>query len=129
MMAPPPARPTALPRDSLKDSRLAPRRRRMTRGVIDPDDLALVFERFGSLSEGLMALPDFVIVKVMGGGDLDAARAEFGVNVMIGDHRNDATRQGQGHAGTNEVLIARVIGMDRNSGIPQHSFWPSRSHF
>ena len=47
------------------------------------------------ISSQRVALADLVVVEVVRGRDLDAAGAEFGVDVVVGDDGNLAVRQRQ----------------------------------
>ena len=70
-----------------------------------------------------MALPDLVIVKVMGRGDLDATGTKLGIDIVVGNNRDASACQRQFNKLTQQVLVAFVTGVDSNSGIAQHGFW------
>ena len=55
------------------------------RQVVDPSIQSQNIER-----NELMALSHLVIIEVMRGGDFDAPRAEFGIDVGVGNNRNAA---------------------------------------
>ena len=63
---------------------------------------------------------DLEIVEIMRRRDLDRAAAHFGVGVLVGDDRNQASDQRQPHRLTDELGIARILGMDRHPGVPEH---------
>ena len=70
----------------------------------------------------LVALPHRVVIEIVGRSDLDAAGAEAGVHVLVGDDRDVSTGQRQRHVQADQVLVAFVAGMDRHGGIAQHGF-------
>ena len=71
---------------------------------------------------GFVAPADLEIVEVMRGGDLDRARALFGIGIFVGDDGDQAADQRQANMAADEMLIARVVGVDRDRGVAQHRF-------
>ena len=58
----------------------------------------------------------------MRGGDLDATRAEFHVNIVISNDRYAPVRQGQNNLLADQVLVALIVGVHGNGRIAQHGF-------
>ena len=71
-----------------------------------------------------MTLPDFVIVEVMRGRNLDAAAAEGGVDVGVADDGNFARGERQADAAADQMPIALIVGMHGNRGVAQHGLRP-----
>ncbi len=70
----------------------------------------------------LVALADFIVIEVVGRGDLHAAGAEFQVDVVVGDDGDQAVDQRQHDVAADQALVAFVLGMDRDGGIAEHGF-------
>ncbi len=75
-----------------------------------------------------MPLTHRIIVEVVRRGDLDAARSELRVDVIITNDRDDAVSQGQVDRLADEMLISLVVGVHCNSGIAKHGLWSSGCH-
>jgi hypothetical protein len=73
-----------------------------------------------------MPSPDFEIVEVMRGGNLDRAAARFRVGIFIGHDRYRSSHQGQYGASADKVGVALIFRMDGDPGIAQHRFGPGR---
>ncbi len=76
-----------------------------------------------------MALAHLEIVGVVGGGDFDAARAEFRINKFIANDGNLSPQNRQGEHFPDQVLIAFVLGTHGHGGIAQHRFGAGGGHF
>ncbi len=70
----------------------------------------------------LVAPSNLVIVEVVSGRNLHAARAELRVHVFICDDRNRATRQGEVDGLTYERTITLIVGVHCNSRVAEHRF-------
>src|SRR5215217_707433 len=70
-----------------------------------------------------MMLPYNIVVKIVRGGDLHAAGAEFWIYVFVGDDWNRATGEWQPRLFADQILIARIIGMHGHCDVAQHGFW------
>ena len=68
----------------------------------------------------LVTLADFVVIKVMGWGDLDTAGPKAGVHVVVSNNRDLAPDQGQGHGLADEMLIALILWVYGNGTITEH---------
>ena len=75
-----------------------------------------------------MAQTDFVVVAVVGRGDLQRAGAEFPLHMVIKDHGNRPAGERQGDADGVQMLVAFVLGMDGHGGVAQHGFRPGGGH-
>lgn len=73
----------------------------------------------------IVTLANFEIVEIVGGGDFDGAGAVFGVGVLVGDDGDFTVGEREFNKATNEVLIARVIGVDGDGGITEKGFGAS----
>jgi hypothetical protein len=76
----------------------------------------------------LVALADRVVVEVVRRRDLDAAGAEFEVDVGVGDDRDLAVGQRQLDHLADQVLVALVFRMDHHGGVAEHGFRAGRGH-
>ena len=90
------------------------------RGVLRAGHVAIISEH--AHDGQVMALTDFVVVRVMRGGDFHHACALFHVGVFVADNRNFAVRQRQHHMAAVQVGIARVSGVNRHGGVAEHGF-------
>ena len=68
-----------------------------------------------------MTPPDFKVVDVVRGCDLECTRAELAVDVAIRDDGNPALQKWQNDIAAGSVTITFVIGMNGNSRVAQHS--------
>lgn len=73
----------------------------------------------------IVALTNFKIVEIVGGGDFNGASTVFRIGVFVGDDRNLAVGEGEFDKATDEVLVARIIGVDCNGGVTEKSFGAS----
>ena len=70
-----------------------------------------------------------IVIEVVGGRDLDAAGAEFAVDIVVGNHRNFATNQGQHDVLADQVSIPLILRVYGDRCIAEHGFWPGgRDH-
>ena len=74
----------------------------------------------------IVAKPHFEVVGVVRGRDLDRARAEFHVDVIVGDDRDLPPHEGQDERFSHHVRIALVFGVDRDGGVAQHGLGTGR---
>ncbi|MNM56682.1 hypothetical protein D3C81_678590 [compost metagenome] len=70
----------------------------------------------------VVALADFVVVEVVGRGDLHAAGTELGVAVVIGDDRDAAADQWQFDEFADQCLVAFVVRVDGHGSVTQQGF-------
>jgi len=75
-----------------------------------------------------MALADRKVVGVVGGGDLDAAGAEVGIDVVVGHDRNLTPHQRQGQCLAHQIGVARILGVHRHGRVAQQGFRPGGGH-
>ena len=75
-----------------------------------------------------VALARGVVVRVVRGGDLHAARAERRVHGGVGDHGDLAAHQRQNQRLAHHVGVAIVFGVDRDGDVAQHRLGPGRGH-
>src|SRR5271163_1791080 len=76
----------------------------------------------------LMAQPDLEVVRVVSGRDFNCAGTEFGVDMFVGDDDELPVYERVRQAGTDQVAVALVVGMDRDRGIAQHRLDPGGGH-
>ena len=70
-----------------------------------------------------------VVVEVVGGRDLDAAGAEFAVDVVVGNYWNFSTNQGQHDVLAYKVGIPLILWVYGDCCIAEHGFGPGgRDH-
>ncbi len=67
----------------------------------------------------VMAFTNFKIVEIVGGGNLDGAGAVLGVGVFVGDDGDFAVGEREFDETTDEVLIAGIIGVDRDGSVTE----------
>ena len=70
----------------------------------------------------VVALAHFIVIEVMGRGDLHAAGTEFGVAVIVADNRNAPAHQRQLDELADQRLITLIFRVHRHSRITQHGF-------
>ena len=70
----------------------------------------------------VVALAHFVVVGVMGRGDLHHTGALFHIGMLVADDGDFFIDQGQDHVAAMQMGIAGVIGVDGHGGIAQHGF-------
>ncbi len=75
-----------------------------------------------------MALAHLEVVEVMRGRDLDGARALLRIGILVRDDRDAPADQGQDRVLAYEVVVARVVGVDGDGGVPEQGFGPGRGH-
>ena len=71
-----------------------------------------------------VAAADLEVVRVMGGGHLDRAGAERGVDVGVGDHRDAPAGQRQLHRLAHHVGVTLVVRVHRDGGVAEHGLGP-----
>ena len=71
-----------------------------------------------------MPLTNFVVIKVMGRGYLDATAAEFGIDMLIGNDGNRPPGQRQFNFLADQIGISFIIRVHGNGCIAQHSLGP-----
>ena len=74
-------------------------------------------------------LADDIVIEIMRRRDLHNTGAEFAVDIRIGDHRNLAPAQRQGHGLADQLRVAFVVRMHHHRGIAEHGLRPGgRDH-
>jgi hypothetical protein len=73
-----------------------------------------------------VSVPDFVVVEVVRRRDLHAARAEFLVDVFVGNDRNLAPGKRQAHVLADEMLVALIVGVHRDRRVAEHCLGSGR---
>jgi hypothetical protein len=76
----------------------------------------------------VVALAHGVVVKVVGGGDLDAATAFFRVGVGVGENGNASAYQREVNEFANQVLVALIVRVHGHGSIAKHGFRASGRH-
>ena len=66
-----------------------------------------------------VAFPDLEVVGVVAGGDLQRPGAELAVHILVGDDGDFAPQDGHDGLFADELLVARVLGVDGHGGIAQ----------
>ena len=94
--------------------------------AVDVEHLGLG-EHLGVLVEDVdqrqvVALADFIVVEVVGRGDLHAAGAELGVAVVVGDDRDTPAHQRQFDVAADQRLVALVFRVHGHGGVAEHGF-------
>ena len=74
----------------------------------------------------VVALADFEVVEVVTRRDLHRAGAFLRIGVLVGDDRNRAMRERQHHILADQILVARIVGMDRDGRVAEHRLRPRR---
>ncbi len=69
-----------------------------------------------------MAASDLVVVEVVPGCDLQATAAKRGIDIVVGDHRDEASGERQPDAEPDKVTIAFVVRVHCDRGVAQHRF-------
>jgi len=67
-------------------------------------------------------LADREVVEVVRRGDLDAAGAEGGVDVLVGNDRNVPVAQRQAHGLADQVPVALVVRVHRDGAVAEQGF-------
>ena len=76
-----------------------------------------------------VAIPDLVVVEVVGRRDLDAPGAELGIDHLVGDDGNAPLGERQLDHRAHEIAVAIVAGMDRDRGVAEHGLRARGRHF
>ena len=63
---------------------------------------------------------DLEVVRVVAGRDLQRARAELGLDVVVGDDRQPAADERQDRGLPDEPRVALVVGVHRDRGVGEH---------
>lgn len=87
------------------------------------DDRVLVHD---GKARQTVPLADLEVVRVVRGRDLDGARAELGVDVLVGDDRDAAAGERQLDLLADQVLVAVVLRVNGNSRVAQHRLGTGR---
>src|SRR5882757_7205758 len=75
-----------------------------------------------------MTEPYFIIVWIMRGCDLHAARPEFWIDKIVGDDRDGFVLQRQQAFAANQTSVAWVFGIHRYRFVSEHRLWPGGRH-
>ena len=76
-----------------------------------------------------MPQPDFVVVEIVRGRDLDAAAAECRIDVGVADDRDVALGERQTHAAADQMPVALVVRMHGDGRVAEQGFRPrGRDH-
>ena len=70
----------------------------------------------------VVAFADFIVVEVVGRGDLHAAGAELGIAVVVGDDRDAPAQQRQFDEAADQRLVALVFRVHGHGGVAEHGF-------
>ena len=96
-------------------------------------DAAVELEHLGGAEHGgvlvedvdqrqVVALADFIVVEVVGRGDLHAAGAELAVDVVVGDDRDAPAHQRQVDEGADQGGVTLVFRVHGDRAVTQHGF-------
>ena len=77
----------------------------------------------------IVAQPHFEVVRIVRGRDLDCARAEGGIDVLVGKDGNGAVDDGQDDAPADELLVACIVGVHGDARIAEHRLRARRRDF
>ena len=72
-----------------------------------------------------MALADFEVGVVVGGGNFDGASAECLVNKIVGDNWDFSVGEREFDGFADELLVTGVVGVDSDGGVAEHGFGAS----
>ena len=75
-----------------------------------------------------MSLADGIVIEVVCGCDLDASTAELRIDIVVRNDWNFAFHQWERYGFPDQRLIAFIVGMDCDRGVPQHCFRPCRGN-
>ena len=82
----------------------------------------------GDVDEGqIVALADYVVVRVMAGRHFEGSGAELRVDVFIGDDRDLAFEDGHEGGLADEMGVAFVVGMDGDGGVAEDGLGAGRA--
>src|SRR5690606_23188570 len=70
----------------------------------------------------VVALAHFIVVEVVGWGDLHAASTKLAVDIVVGDDGDQAVDQRQQHMAADQVAVAFVFRVHGDGGVAQHGF-------
>jgi hypothetical protein len=74
----------------------------------------------------LVVAADVEVGEIVGRSDLEGAGAEFGVDALVGDHRQAAPEQRQHGGAVDQRGVAGVAGVHGHGGVAQHRLGPRR---
>ncbi len=72
-----------------------------------------------------MPLTYLVVIKVMSWGNFYTTCAKFHIDIIVSNDWNLSISQWQIDHLSDQVLVTRIIRMNRHSAITKHGFWPS----
>ena len=75
-----------------------------------------------------MPAADLEVALVVAGGDLERARPELGIHVVVGDDRQPPTHQRQDGRLADQARVALIRGVHRDGGVGQHRLGPHGGH-
>jgi len=70
----------------------------------------------------IVALTDGIIVEIVGWRDLDATRPEFGVDIVVGNHRDLTVGERQQHGLADDAAIALIGRVYGHRRVAEHRF-------
>ena len=76
----------------------------------------------------VVAEAHLAVVRIVGGCDLDRARAEAHLHKRIGNHRNGAVHKRHHHALPNQCGVARVVGVHSDTCVTKECLWSRRGN-
>ena len=85
------------------------------------DDGAVVHDRQAGQ---VVTAADLEVVRVVRGGHLHRAGAEFRVHVRVGHHRDPAARQREVKLPADQVAVPRVVRVHGHRGVAEHGLHP-----
>ena len=65
----------------------------------------------------VMALADLVVIEIMGRGNLDAAGAKLGIDILVSNNRNLAADDRQRDRLPDQMPVTLVLGMHGHGGV------------
>ena len=81
---------------------------------------------YSQIGDNGRALADLEIVEIMPRRDLDRARSQFGVGIIVANDPQAPSGDRLQYLLADHAAIARIVGMDRDRHVRQHRFGPRR---
>ena len=76
----------------------------------------------------VVTIANFSIVEIMGWSDFDTTTTKFRIDIVITDDRNFTAHQWQSDGFADQLFIAFIFRMYRNSRITEHGFRTGSGH-
>ena len=76
----------------------------------------------------LVLLAEHIVIDIVGRGDLEAPCTELYIYILVLDHGDSTSYEGDDEALASEEVIALILGVDTHSGIPHDGLGAGRSY-